>query len=83
MIIGSRSFIRKTAIAIITINAIIPTIIIPIVPVKPMIVYTLYLFILYYKAVSNETQLNFLVYKVSRHQNITFNTHRINNVLRI
>ena len=68
MIIGSRSFIRKTAIAIITINASIPIIIIPIVPAKPIIVYTLYLFILYYKAVSNETQLNFLVYKVSRYQ---------------
>jgi hypothetical protein len=68
MIIGSRSFIRKTAIAIITINAIIPITIIPIVPAKPIIVYTLYLFILYYKAVSNETQLNFLVYKVSRYQ---------------
>ena len=68
MIIGTRSFIRKTAIAIITINAIIPIIIIPIVPAKPIIVYTLYLFILYYKAVSSETQLNFLVYKVSRYQ---------------
>ena len=52
MIIGSRSFIRKTAIAIITINAIIPIIIIPIVPAKP-ILFTLYVCSSYTKAVSN------------------------------